>query len=176
VVDQVFILLCRVGQDFESFSSQHSSRRQLRPSPPLENVLLVGEVVLPLVETIAQVCLAKLLSVGKEGQPVSDNLSEFDPAPPSIEHLRLQVVLGAVPVLPAGDGSSQEFKPFAIRAVVHVDDLVISESLVSHQLLQVLHFHLLIEHLLHNRSNLVDLDDSLSEQCLALPPHEGVSR
>jgi len=58
---------------------------------------------LPFVEHVAHVGLLVLLAICHEIKPVFDDLSKFDEAPPSIEHLRLQVVISAIPLLPATD-------------------------------------------------------------------------
>ena len=59
--------------------------------------------MLPFVETVALVGLPMLLPIRDHVEPVLDNLAHLDELAPSIEHLRLQVVVCAVPALPTTD-------------------------------------------------------------------------
>ena len=99
--DKILILLVALSEDLESLGSQHGSLLQLSPSLLLKRVLLVSEEVLPLVEAVAHVCLAVLLTVRQEVEPVLHDLAELDEPAPSVKHLRLQVVICSIAVLPA---------------------------------------------------------------------------
>lgn len=133
VVDQVLVKLRCVRQHLQPLCCHHSSRHQLGPSLLLEIVLLVSKSESPLVEAIAEVGLGVLLSVGEEGQPVLDDFPELDPAAPSIKHLRLQVVVCAVPVLPSRHRPLQELQSLLVCVVIDILDLVTRESFVGHE-------------------------------------------
>ena len=103
VLDQVLILLCRIGKLLETLGSQDSTLLQLRVRVPLQVILFVGEEVFPLQEGMAHVSLFVLLPVRQEVKPVFDDFAHLDPLAPSVKHLGLQVVICAVPMLPATD-------------------------------------------------------------------------
>ena len=56
---------------------------------------------LPFVEAIAKVCLAMLLTIRQEVKPVLEDFSYFDELAPPVKHFGLEVVVSAIPVLPA---------------------------------------------------------------------------
>ena len=58
---------------------------------------------LPFVEAVTEVGLLVLLAISDELEPVADDFPELDESDPSIKHLRLEVVIGTVPVLPAAN-------------------------------------------------------------------------
>mmetsp|Transcript_23761 Transcript_23761/g.29560 ORF Transcript_23761/g.29560 Transcript_23761/m.29560 type:complete len:202 (-) Transcript_23761:4404-5009(-) len=175
MVNQILVLLRAVGENFEALCSEDSSGLELRSCLPLQAVLLVSKEVLPLEEAVAQVRLLVLLSVRDELEPVPHNLAHLDEGAPPVEHLRLQVVVCAVHVLPAGDGASDQFESFAIGVVRHVLNLVAREALVCHEHTQVFDVHSCVEDFFHDWADLVDLNDSLGVEGFLLPAVEGVA-
>ena len=86
--------------------------------------MLVGEVELPLVEAVAQVCLVMLLAISQKVKPMLEDFSHFDELTPSVEHFRLQVVVSAIVVLPASDGLGQQLVAIVDSSVGNFLDLV----------------------------------------------------
>jgi len=103
VGDHILVLLSAISEDLQSFGCLHSAGHKLRPGPLLQNVLLVTEMELPFVEAVTEVGLLVLLAISDELEPVADDFPELDESNPSIKHLRLEVVIGTVPVLPAAN-------------------------------------------------------------------------
>jgi len=71
----------------------------------LQQILLIRVEELPLVEGMAEVSFAMLLTICDELEPVPHDFAELHEAPPSIEHLRLQVVICTIPMFHASDAS-----------------------------------------------------------------------
>ena len=103
VGDHILVLLSAISEDLQSFGCLHGAGHELRPGPLLQNVLLVTEMELPFVEAVTEVGLLVLLAISDELEPVADDFPELDESDPSIKHLRLEVVIGTVPVLPAAN-------------------------------------------------------------------------
>lgn len=102
VIDHVLVLLGAICEYFEPLGSADRPRHKLGSRALLEVLLLVGEVEFPFVETVAEVCLTMLLAIRQKVEPVFEDFSHFDILAPSVEHFWLEVVIGAVIVLPAG--------------------------------------------------------------------------
>ena len=116
-----------------------------------------------------------LLSVRYELEPMADNFSELDKTSPPVKHFRLQVVVGAIPVLYPGNATGEELIALLLGSLSHVIHLVVGEAFVCHELTQIVHLELLFENLLSYRSNLVYIDHCLLKGCLFLPFIEVVS-
>ena len=140
--NQVLILLIALSEHLEALGCKHSALHELRLSLLLQVVLLVGKVVLPLIEAVAHVGLLVLLAIGQEVEPVFHNLAHLDPAAPPVEHLRLQVVVRAVAMPPAGHRFAEQLKASLISVLGYVLYLVVCEAFVSHELAQILAVHL----------------------------------
>ena len=99
MVDHVFVLQRAFSQHFKPLGSLDGTSQKLRSCILLKQVLLVSVKELPFVKGMAQVGLAVLLPVRYEVKPVANNFAELNKSSPPIKHLRLQVVVCAIPVL-----------------------------------------------------------------------------
>ena len=103
MINHILVGLCAVGKLLESLGGAHGPGHELGAGALLKHVLLVTEVMFPLVEAVAEVGLLMLLTICEEVKPVADNLAHLNVLPPSVEHLGLQIVICAVPMLPSSD-------------------------------------------------------------------------
>ena len=62
-----------------------------------------------------------------------------------------------------------------LALVGHIFNLIVSETFLRHEVLQIGHSHLLIKHFLHHGSNLIDFDDGACKVSLSLPNVECIA-
>ena len=160
MIDHFFILLSTVSEYLKPLGSCHGSIQQLSSCSLLQCVLLVTEEELPFVEAIRKIGLLMLLSVSDEVKPVLDDPAECYEAPPPVKALRLQVVICAIVAFPSANCFRKELTRFYGGIVDNIFDLMLSESLFLHEVLQIGIVELLIKNILGNWPDLVDFNDS----------------
>ena len=175
MIDHVLVLQRALRQHLEPFSSLDSARHQLRPRALLQQVLLIRIEELPSIERMTQIGLPMLLPIGQEVKPMTHYFAHLHETPPSVEHLRLKVVICAVPVPEASDAPGEKLVTFLGGALGDIFDLVVGETFVGHEFAQIVHLELFFKDLLSDRSNLIDVDHGLRVERLLLPFIEIVS-
>ena len=116
-----------------------------------------------------------LLSVSDEVEPVLDDPAQGHEAPPPVKALRLKVVICAIIAFPSTDCFREELPRFYGCIVNYIFDLMLSESLFFHEVLQIGIVELLVKNFLGNWPDLVDINDSGHEVCLTLPLIERIA-
>lgn len=130
--------------------------------------------ILPLIESVGQVCSDWLLSVRNVHHPVLSNLSDLNEKLPSIEaDVFLWVSISVV--LQASYGSSHEASNSFVGQVAHLANLVWVVSLSSHEVFQVIDIKAVLKHFFNNWAYRVHIDDGLVISSSTLPPHESIS-